>query len=73
MGARPGDRLPRGPHTGPGLAAVGLERIAGTAETAVYNGGSAWATYWTDTVVELRGRLVDSGKLDDHLIDRFLA
>ena len=57
----------------PRLAAVGLEQVAGTAETAVYNGGSPWAAYWTQTVTELRDRLVDSGRLDDRLIDRFLA
>jgi SAM-dependent methyltransferase len=57
----------------PRLAALGLERIAGTAETAVYNGGSPWADYWAQTVTELRGGLVDSGKLDDQLIDVFLA
>ena len=60
-------------HTGPRLAAAGLEQVAGTAETAVYDGGSPWAAYWTQTVVELRDRLVDSGRLDDRLIDRFLA
>jgi SAM-dependent methyltransferase len=57
----------------PRLAAVGLGRVAGTAETAVYNGGSPWAAYWTQTVVELRDRLLDSGSLDGQLIDRFLA
>jgi hypothetical protein len=57
----------------PRLAAVGLEQVAGTAETAVYNGGSLWAAYWTQTVTELRDRLVDSNRLDDQLIDRFLA
>jgi 2-polyprenyl-3-methyl-5-hydroxy-6-metoxy-1,4-benzoquinol methylase len=57
----------------PRLAAVSLEQVAGTAETAVYNGGSLWAGYWTQTVTELRGRLVESGRLDDQLIDRFLA
>jgi 2-polyprenyl-3-methyl-5-hydroxy-6-metoxy-1,4-benzoquinol methylase len=57
----------------PRLAALGLEQIAGTAETAVYNGGSPWADYWTQTVVELRDRLAKSGMLDDRLIDRFLA
>jgi SAM-dependent methyltransferase len=55
------------------LAALGLDQVAGTAETAVYNGGSPWAAYWTQTVVELRDRLVNSGRLDDQLIDRFLA
>ena len=57
----------------PRLAELGLEQVAGAAETAVYNGGSPWADYWTRTVVELRDGLVDSGKLDDRLIDRFLA
>jgi 2-polyprenyl-3-methyl-5-hydroxy-6-metoxy-1,4-benzoquinol methylase len=57
----------------PRLAAVSLEQVAGTAETAVYNGGSPWAVYWTQTVTELRDRLVDSGRLDDQLIDGFLA
>ena len=57
----------------PRLAALGLEQIAGTAETAVYNGGSPWADYWTQTVVELRDRLAKSEWLNDRLIDRFLA
>jgi hypothetical protein len=35
--------------------------------------GSAWAVYWRQTVAELRTRLVPSGKLDDRLIDTFLA
>jgi len=29
--------------------------------------------YWRQTVIELRARLVASGKLDDRLIDAFLA
>jgi SAM-dependent methyltransferase len=57
----------------PRLAALGLDDVAGTAETAVYNGGSAWASYWTQTVAELRDRLVGSGRLDDALVDAFLA
>jgi SAM-dependent methyltransferase len=57
----------------PRLAALGLEQVAGTAETAVYNGASPWAVYWTETIVELRDRLVDSGRLDAGLVDRFLA
>jgi 2-polyprenyl-3-methyl-5-hydroxy-6-metoxy-1,4-benzoquinol methylase len=55
------------------LAAAGLEQIAGTAETAVYNGSSPWAAYWTRTVSELRDRLVESGRLDDRVIDGFLG
>jgi SAM-dependent methyltransferase len=57
----------------PRLAAAGLERIGGTAETAVYNGGSPWAAYWRQTIAELRDGLVGSGRLDDRLVDAFLA
>jgi 2-polyprenyl-3-methyl-5-hydroxy-6-metoxy-1,4-benzoquinol methylase len=39
-----------GRNLAPRLAALGLERISGTAETAIYNGTSLWADYWTQTV-----------------------
>ena len=55
------------------LARLGLQDIGATAETALYNGGSLWARYWRQTVIELRTRLVASGKLDDRSIDTFLA
>jgi hypothetical protein len=57
----------------PRLAALGLEQITGTAETAIYNGASQWADYWTRTVAELRDGLVSSGKIDEAIIDAFLA
>ena len=57
----------------PRLALLGLTKIGGTAETAIYNGGSLWADYWIETITELRGDLIGSGKLDDALIDKFLA
>jgi len=57
----------------PRLAALGIEDVAGTAETAVYNGGSPWATYWIDTVTELRPKLTASGHLTDALVDGFLT
>jgi SAM-dependent methyltransferase len=57
----------------PRLDALGLERIAGTAESAVFNGGSPWATYWAQTVTELRDRLEGAGRLDDERIEAFLA
>jgi SAM-dependent methyltransferase len=62
-----GRRLP------PALSGLGLEDVGATAETALYNGGSLWAQYWVETVIELRPRLVASGKLDDRSIDAFLA
>ncbi len=55
------------------LAAHGLENIEASAETAVYNGGSPWAVYWEQTVIELRARLLVSGRLDAETIDAFLA
>jgi len=57
----------------PRLASLGLTKISGTAETAIYNGASLWADYWIETVTELRGDLTSSDKLDEALIDRFLA
>jgi SAM-dependent methyltransferase len=54
------------------LAALGLTDISGTAETAIYNGGSPWANYWTQTITELRDDLISSGKLNDALVDAFL-
>ena len=57
----------------PRLASLGLTNISGTAETAIYNGGSLWANYWIDTTTELRGDLKSSGKLDEALIDKFLV
>ncbi|HEU5313374.1 MAG TPA: hypothetical protein VFU08_06075 [Candidatus Udaeobacter sp.] len=50
----------------PRLAVLGLERIAGTAETAIYNGTSMWADYWAETVKELGQDLMSSGKLTTH-------
>jgi hypothetical protein len=62
-----GRRLPAMPSR------LGLQDVGATAETALYNGGSAWAVYWRQTVIELRTRLVASGRLDDRSIDTFLA
>jgi SAM-dependent methyltransferase len=62
-----GRRLPR-------LAlGQGLEDLAASSETALYNGGSEWAQYWQLTIAELRGRLETSGHLDRRRIDSFLA
>ena len=57
----------------PRLAMFGLANIGGTAETAIYNGGSLWADYWIETITELRGDLISSGKIDEALVDKFLT
>jgi hypothetical protein len=51
------------------LAELGLDGIAATAETALYNGGAEWAPYWQLTIIELRDRLVGEAKLDNQLVD----
>jgi SAM-dependent methyltransferase len=56
----------------PRLAELGLTQINGSAETAIYNGGSRWADYWTQTITELRDDLIGSGKINDALVDTFL-
>jgi SAM-dependent methyltransferase len=57
----------------PRLAALGLQRVSGTAETAIYNGTSLWADYWTQTVKELREDLISSPNLNNALVDAFLG
>jgi SAM-dependent methyltransferase len=57
----------------PRLAALGLKQISGTAETAIYNGGSPWADYWTQTITELRDDLIRSNRLNNALVDEFLG
>ena len=57
----------------PRLAEIGLIEVSGTAETAIYNGGSCWADYWIQTVTELRNDLISSGKVDEGVVDTFLA
>jgi SAM-dependent methyltransferase len=55
------------------LADMGLENVEAIAETALYNGGSPWALYWVQTVIELRDRLEASGRLAKGSIESFLA
>src|SRR5262249_18053531 len=57
----------------PRLAALGLERIGGTAETAIYNGTNLWSDYWRQTIKELCEDLTSSGKLSDALVETFLG
>ena len=56
----------------PKLAALGLQRIEASAETALYPGGSPWAQYWQLTVQELRPALIASGELSQGTVDSFL-
>jgi SAM-dependent methyltransferase len=55
------------------VSRLGLTEVAASAETALYHGGSSWALYWQQTIVQLRGRLVESGKLGSQSIDAFIG
>lgn len=39
----------------------------------IYNGGSSWADYWAQMSTELRNNLISSGKVNEALMDTFLA
>src|SRR5207249_4159330 len=56
----------------PRLAALGLTQISGTAETAIYYGGSTWTYYLALTINELREDLIRSGELYVTVVDTFL-
>jgi SAM-dependent methyltransferase len=47
------------------LAGASLRRVEAVGNTAIYNGGSPWATYWLETLNELRERLLESGFVTD--------
>jgi len=55
------------------LAEIGLIDVSGTAETAIYNGGSSWAAYRIQTITELRADLISSRKISEALLDMFLT
>jgi SAM-dependent methyltransferase len=45
------------------LDSFGIEQVAGEGHAALFNGGSLWAKYWTDTMQELKPRLLQSGRI----------
>lgn len=50
----------------PGMfAGSGLQRVEAAGNTALYTGGSPWATYWLETLNELRPKLLESGFVTD--------
>src|SRR5579862_6411061 len=50
------------------LDELGLEHVAGEGHTAVFNGGSGWATYWAMTVRERAARLLQSGHVTQEML-----
>jgi SAM-dependent methyltransferase len=57
----------------PLLDSLGLQDIAAEGHTAVANGGSKWARYWTQTVHELRPKLMESGHISEEILADFDA
>jgi hypothetical protein len=55
------------------LAGLGVHGLDATAETALYNGGSDWGRYWSETIIELRDRLLEEDGPDSATIDAFLG
>jgi SAM-dependent methyltransferase len=53
------------------LDSLGLEDVAGEGYTAHFNGGSDWATYWTETVRELAPSLRNSGYVTEKELEEF--
>ncbi len=53
------------------LDSLGLTDVAGEGHTAQFNGGSDWATYWTETMQELAPSLLKSGRVTGELLDEF--
>jgi hypothetical protein len=50
------------------LVGLSLEAVAAEGHTALYNGGSPWATYWLETLRELRPSLAGSGHFTEVLM-----
>jgi SAM-dependent methyltransferase len=55
------------------LDSVGVEDVGGEGYTAHFNGGSGWATYWTETMRELAPSLLKLGYLTEKMLDEFYA
>jgi SAM-dependent methyltransferase len=55
------------------LDSLGLEEITGEGYTAQFNGGSGWATYWTETIRELAPSLLKSSRVTDLMLEGFYA
>lgn len=53
------------------LDSLGLEDVAGEGNIAHFNGGSDWATYWSETIQELAPSLVKSGSVTEKMLEEF--
>lgn len=50
------------------LDGLGMEGVTAEGHTAIFNGGSPWATYIVETMQELRPRLLESGHVTEAML-----
>ena len=62
-----------GPKIAPWLDSLGMEQVAAEGHTAVFNGGSPWATYWIGTMQVLRPKLLEFGRITQAGLQDFEA
>lgn len=62
-----------GSKIAPLMDSLGLQDVAAAGRTVQFNGGSAWAVYWLETVRELRPKLADTGHITDELFVEFYS
>ncbi len=55
----------------PLMDSLGLSDVAAEGRAVQFNGGSAWAVYWLETMRELRAKLAESGHISDDLFAEF--
>jgi SAM-dependent methyltransferase len=53
------------------LDSLGMKDVAGEGHTSQFNGGSDWATYWTETMRELAPSLLKSGYMTEKRLEEF--
>jgi hypothetical protein len=53
------------------LDSLGVQDIASEGHTAIFNGGSDWANYWTATIRELQPSLLKGGYITTALLKEF--
>jgi|ERR1700728_301915 len=55
------------------LDSLGLQQVAGEGHTPQFNGGSDWATYWSETIRELAPSLLKTSCVTGKMLEEFYA
>ena len=57
----------------PGSPCLAWQTLVAQRKPQFITAAHLWADYWIETITELRGDLVSSGKIDEALVDKFLT